>query len=367
MSAEPGKTETNPFAVNEEWLATYREPIIDPDLPIVDPHHHLWDNRGFRYLFADLLADTGSGHNIRATVFLQCRSMYRADADAALAPVGETEFVNGAAAMSASGLYGPTRLCAGIVGFADLTLGAGVERVLEAHLRAAGDRFKGIRNSSVWDEDPSVKTVPGEIPRGLLLDGKFREGFARLARHGLSFDAWHFHHQIPDLIDLARAFPDTVIVLNHIGGPIGIRAYAGKRADVFRIWADHIAALARCPNVYVKLGGMGMNVMGFGFDDYDRHKVPVSSETLAAAWRPSIEHCIGAFGVDRCMFESNFPVDKGTCSYAVLWNAFKRLAAGYSPAEKQALFSATARRAYRLPEGLSDLPKKENMESRAKR
>jgi predicted TIM-barrel fold metal-dependent hydrolase len=350
MSAEPGKTETNPFAVDEGWLARYREPILDPGLPIVDPHHHLWDNRGYRYLFADLLADTSSGHDIRATVFLQCRSMYRADADPALAPVGETEFVNGAAAMSASGVYGPTRLCAGIVGFADLLLGAGVERVLEAHLRAAGDRFKGIRNSSVWDQDPTVKTVPGDIPRGLLLDGKFREGFARLHRYGMSFDAWLFHHQIPDLADLARAFPDTIIVLNHIGGPIGINAYAGQRDEVFRRWRDSIAELARAPNVYCKLGGMGMNVMGFGFDDAEKHPAPVSSELLAAAWRPYVEHCIGAFGVERCMFESNFPVDKRTVSYAVLWNAFKRLAAGCSAGEKTALFSETARRAYRLPE-----------------
>jgi L-fuconolactonase len=339
-----------PHAINEAWLARYVEPIIEPDLPIVDPHHHLWDYRGFRYLFQDLLADTSGGHNIRATVFLQCRAMYRAGTDEAMAPIGETEFVNGAAAMSASGNYGPTRLCAGIVGFADLTLGAAVDRVLEAHRRAAGDRFKGIRNSSVWDEDESVKTVPGNIPRGLLLDDKFREGFARLGPLGLSFDAWLFHRQIPDLTDLARAFPGTAIVLNHIGGPIGMNAYAGKRDEVFRQWRDNISALAKVPNVYCKLGGMGMAVMGFGFDDYDKHKTPVSSETLAAAWKPYIEHCIAAFGVERCMFESNFPVDKRTCSYPVLWNALKRLAAGCSPAEKTALFSATARKVYRLPE-----------------
>ena len=336
------------FDIDKSWLAKYSEPIVEPDLPIVDPHHHLWD-RGYRYLFDELLADTRSGHNIGSTVFLQCRSMYRTDADEALAPVGETEFVNGAAAMSASGLYGPSRLCAGIVGFADFLLGAAVDRVLEAHLRAAGDRFKGIRNSSVWDEDASVKTVPGEIPRGLLLDAKFREGFARLGRHGLTFDAWLFHHQIPDLTDLARAFPGINIVLNHIGGPIGIKAYANKREEVTHLWRDNMTALAKCPNVYVKLGGLGMNVMGFGFDDPQQHKVPVSSETVAAAWRPYIEYCIGAFGVERCMFESNFPVDKRSCSYAVLWNAFKRLARNYSPAEKTALFSETARRFYRLP------------------
>ncbi len=336
------------FDVDDRWLARHREPIIEPELPIVDPHHHLWD-RGYRYLFDELLADTVSGHNIRSTVFLQCRSMYREDAGPALAPLGETEFVNGAAAMSASGLYGNARLCAGIVGFADLLLGAEVDRVLEAHLRVAGERFKGVRNSSVWDEDPSVKTVPGEIPRGLLLDGEFREGFSRLGRHGLTFDAWLFHHQIPDLIDLAQRFPATNVVLNHIGGPIGINAYANRREEVKRLWQDNIAALARCPNAYIKLGGMGMNVMGFAFDDRVQHKVPVSSETLAAAWRPYIEHCIATFGVERSMFESNFPVDKRTCSYAVLWNAFKRLAANYSAPEKTALFSETARRFYRLP------------------
>jgi L-fuconolactonase len=334
--------------LDDAWLAKHHEPIIEPDLPIVDPHHHLWD-RGYRYLFDELLADTVSGHNIRSTVFLQCRSMYRADTDPALAPVGETEFVNGAAAMSASGLYGEARLCAGIVGFADLLLGTEVDRVLEAHLRVAGERFKGIRNSSVWDEDPSVKTVPSEIPRDLLLDGKFREGFARLGRYGLTFDAWLFHHQIPDLADLARAFPAINVVLNHIGGPIGINAYADKREEVWRLWHDNIAALAKCANVYVKLGGMGMNVMGFGFDDRHQHKVPVSSEELAVGWRPYIEHCIATFGVARCMFESNFPVDKRTCSYEVLWNAFKRVAKNYSASEKAALFSGTAQRFYRLP------------------
>ncbi|HEY5209043.1 MAG TPA: amidohydrolase family protein [Stellaceae bacterium] len=345
----PRQAPASPHAINTEWLATYREPIIDPDLPIVDPHHHLWDNRGFRYLFADLLADTSSGHNIRATVFLQCRAMYRAGADAALAPVGETEFVNGAAAMSASGIYGATRHCAGIVGFADLLLGAGVDRVLEAHLRAAGDRFKGIRNSSTWDEDQSIVTVPGSIPRGLLLDRTFREGFARLGAHGLSFDAWLFHTQIAELTDLARAFPGTDIVLNHIGAPVGQNSYAGKRAAVFQAWRADIDALAKMPNAYCKLGGLGMAVMGFGFDDSQKHKTPVSSAILAAAWQPYIEHCIAAFGVERCMFESNFPVDKRSCSYPVLWNAFKRIAANYSAAEKTALFSATARRVYRLP------------------
>jgi L-fuconolactonase len=349
MSNEPKNAQPTPHAVNNEWLTKYSEPILEPDLPIVDPHHHLWDYRGFPYLFADFLADTSTGHNIRSTVFLQCRAMYRADAHPDLAPVGETEFVNGAAALAASGIYGETRHCAGIVGFAELRLGAAVDRVLEAHLRAAGDRFKGIRNSSVWDEDQSIVTVPGAIPPRLLYDAKFREGFAKLGAYGLSFDAWLFHHQILDLADLAKAFPGTTIVLNHIGAPIGQNTYTGKRDEVFRQWRNDIGALAKMPNAYCKLGGMGMAVMGFGFDDSSKHKTPVSSETLAAAWKPYIEHCIEAFGVERCMFESNFPVDKRTVSYPVLWNAFKRLAKNCSAAEKTALFSETARRAYRLP------------------
>jgi L-fuconolactonase len=352
MGAEPGKTAAEKvlFAIDDEWLGRRREPIIDPDLPIVDPHHHLWD-RGHRYLLNELLADTGSGHNIRSSVFLQCDSMYRAEGDPAMKPVGETEFVNGIAAMSASGIYGPSRICAGIVGFADLQLDPEVvDRVLDAHLRTAGERFKGVRYCSVWDEDPAISTVPIFIPKGLLLDGKFRAGFARLAPRGLSFDAWLYHTQIGELMDLARAFPDTTIVLNHIGGPIAIGRYAARQQEVLRDWRTAITNLAKMPNVAVKLGGMGMHVMGFGFDEHDKYPTPAPSEELAAAWRPYVEHCIGAFGVDRAMFESNFPVDKRTCSFHVLWNAFKRIAAGYSPGEKTALFSGTARRFYRLPE-----------------
>ena len=333
------------FGIDEAWLDKHREEILDPDLPIIDPHHHLWD-RGSRYLFDELRRDIGGGHDIRATVYLQCDSMYRAGADPALAPVGETEFVNGVAAMSASGFYGPARLCAGIVGFADMLLGARVEPVIEAHLRTAGDRFRGLRHCSVWDADPSIRTTPHAYPQGMLLDRAFREGFARLAPHHLSFDAWLYHTQIPELADLARAFPDTTIVLDHVGAPIGIGVYAGKRREVFEAWRRNIEELARCPNANVKLGGFGMQVFGFGFDERD---VPVSSEELAEAWRPYAEAAIVAFGPERAMFESNFPVDKRSCSYAVLWNAFKRIARRYSADEKTALFSGTARRVYRLP------------------
>ena len=210
MNVKIGETETEKkilFAINEDWLALRREEPIDPAMPIIDPHHHLWD-RGSRYLLDELKYDIDlSGHNIRASVFLQCDSMYRADGDPKFVPIGETEFVNGIAAMSASGTYGPARICAGIVGFADLFLGAAVDEVLEAHLRAAGERFKGVRYCSVWDADKSIKSTPMEFPKGLLLDAKFRAGFARLARYGLSFDSWIYHTQIPELTDLARTFP----------------------------------------------------------------------------------------------------------------------------------------------------------------
>ncbi|MGO9007943.1 MAG: amidohydrolase family protein [Beijerinckiaceae bacterium] len=342
---EPGKKVAEPilFAIDENWLALQQEPILEPDLPIIDPHHHLWD-RGSRYLFDELLRDARSGHDIHATVHVQCGSMYRADGDRALAPVGETEFVNGIAAMAASGHYGPARLCAGIVGFANLRVGATVERVLEAHCRAS-ERFRGVRQSAVWDADKTIKSTPAEFPRGLMAEAKFREGVGRLAPLDLSFEAWIYHTQIPELADLAAAFPDTNIVLDHVGGPLGIGVYAQRRSEVFADWRRNIQDIAKRPNVNVKLGGLGMHVFGFGFDQSDR---PASSDQLADAWRPYVETCIEAFGVGRCMFESNFPVDKRTCSYAVLWNAFKRIAAGSSAEEKATLFATTAARFYRL-------------------
>jgi predicted TIM-barrel fold metal-dependent hydrolase len=331
--------------VRAEWLDRRTEPIIEPDLPIVDPHHHLWDGSRRRYLLDELRADTDSGHNIVATVFVEARSMRRASGPAEMRPVGETEFANGAAAMSASGIYGNTRHCAGIVGHADLRLGSRVEPVLEAHLRAGGARFRGIRHIAAWDADISVRNPAYDPPAGLLGDAAFREGFAVLGRLGLTFDAWLFHPQIDELADLARAFPQVGIVLDHVGGPIGIGAYAGRRQEVFPGWAASIRRLAGCPNVYVKLGGLGMRLGGFGFHEQPE---PPTSEALAAAWRPYIETCMEAFGPARAMFESNFPVDKGSCSYAVFWNACKRLAHGASDAEKAQLFSGTAARFYRL-------------------
>jgi L-fuconolactonase len=259
--------------------------------------------------------------------------------------VGETEFANGMAAMSASGIYGSTRHCAGIVGHADLSLGSRVEPVLEAHLRAGGDRFRGIRHSSAWDEDAQVRNPGYSPPPGLLAERSFRQGFAVLARLGLSFDAWLYHPQIDELTDLARAFPESPIVLDHVGGPIGIRGYAGKRDEVFAGWKGSIKALAGCANVCVKLGGLGMLIGGFSFHEQPE---PPSAATLAAAWRPYVETCIEAFGPARAMFESNFPVDKGSYSYPVFWNACKLLAQGSSAGDKADLFAGTAARFYRL-------------------
>ena len=344
------------------------ETILEPDLPIVDPHHHLWDRRNHatppspsgappqhpfitaiadaqRYLLDELLTDTGSGHNVRATVFVECGAMYRADGPVEMRPVGETEFVNGVAAMSASGSYGQTRACAGIVGKADLLLGDAVKAVLEAHVTAGGGRFRGIRNSASFEADKEVLGPLNRVEEGLYLDATFRKGFKHLAPMGLSFDAWLLEPQLPDVIDLARAFPDTTIILDHVGTPLGRGSFAGRLNERFPIWRDNIHELARSPNVVVKLGGLAMAFCNFP-SFLAEPRAP--SEQLAREWAPYIEACIAAFGPERCMFESNFPVDMGSCTYAVLWNAFKRIAAGYSADEKAALFSGTASKVYRL-------------------
>ena len=343
---DPATAPTPHLPVRPDWLAKRQEEILEPALPIVDPHHHLVDraNTG-RYLLPELLADTGSGHNIVATVYLEWLSMYRAEGPVPLRPVGEVEFANGVAAIAASETFGKTKVCAGIVAYADLMLGDQVEEVLEAMILAGGGRFRGIRYISASHPDEAARGSSINRPSGLLLNAKVREGFAKLHPLGLSFDAWMYFTQLGELVDLARAFPETPIVLDHVGGPIGIGPYAGKRDDVFTEWKNSITELARCPNVHVKLGGLGMRLFGF---DVHAGELPPSSEELATLWRPYIETCIEAFGPARAMFESNFPVDKGSGSYQMFWNAFKRIAAGCSADEKTALFSGTASRFYRL-------------------
>ncbi|MCB1644572.1 MAG: amidohydrolase family protein [Pseudomonadales bacterium] len=327
------------------WLAQVSEDIIEPDLPICDPHHHLWDKNGSRYLLHELLEDTGSGHNIVSTVFVECASMYRATGPEALKPVGETEFVQGQAAMSASGEYGNTLVAAGIVSFADLCLGADVRPVLEAHIAASPNRFRGIRHAVSFHSDERIRNAHTHPPEHLMLDERFRTGFAELERLGLTFDAWFYHHQLAEFIDLARTFPNVSIVLDHLGGPLGIGPYEGKSAEVFAVWKDHISELSECMNVHLKLGGINMKVNGHQWHKRDK---PPGSDELANTNGPWFEHCIDSFGADRCMFESNFPVDKESASYPVIWNAFKKLSAGRSPEEKSALFHDTATRFYRL-------------------
>jgi len=337
------------------------EAILEPDLPIIDPHHHLWDLRPMMgafpephhpfiaavarspyYTFNELHADTTSGHNVIGTVFMECGAFYRSGAGDALKVVGEVEYVNGVAAQSASGLYGNQRLCAAIIGHADLQLGDGVRDVLET-LMATTARFKGIRHQGAWDANPDTLGPPFHAPPGLYRDATFREGFKHLGDLGLTFDAWVLEPQLADVIDLARAFPNQPIVLDHCGTPLGMGPYHGKLHERFDGWRQAIHDLAACPNVTVKLGGLAMPFAGF---DSFMTDPPAASEVLAQEWRPYVETCIEAFGVGRCMFESNFPVDAGTCDYATLWNAFKRLAAGASADEKAALFAGTAARFY---------------------
>lgn len=346
------------------------ETILEPDLPIIDPHHHLWDLRAMLpmlqephhdfvaalvdaayYTFDELQADTKGGlpggHNIAGTCFMECGAFYNAAYGDAKKVVGEVEFVNGVAAQAASGLYGDYRPCHAILGHADLMLGDGARPVLEA-LMAVSPRFKGIRHQGAWDADPAVLGAPFHAPEGLYRDNTFRDGLKHVGELGLTFDAWILEPQIGDVTDLARAFPDQPIVLDHCGTPLNIASYRGKLHENFDRWRRSIHELAECPNVTVKLGGLAMAFCGLPEDGPAKG---YGSEHLAALWRPYIDTCIEAFGPERGMFESNYPVDRWGASYDVLWNAFKILARGHSEAEKRALFAGTAARVY----GIEDL------------
>ncbi|MGB3739791.1 MAG: amidohydrolase family protein [Pontixanthobacter sp.] len=338
------------------------EAILEPDLPIVDPHHHLWDLRAMvphfpqphhpfiaaiagaaHYTFDQLLADVGTGHNVVGTIFMECGAFYRAEGNEALKSVGEVEYVNGVAAQSASGLYGPLRACAGIVGYADLQKAGEVAPVLDILMEAGNDRFRGIRNQGAWDADPDVLGPPFHAPAGLYRDTAFREGFGELAKRDLTFDAWVLEPQLDDVIDLARAFPDQPIILDHCGSPVGIASYSGKLIENFDRWRNAMRALAKCENVSVKLGGLAMAFCGM---PQNGPAEGCGSKELAAQWKPYIDTCIDAFGTKRAMFESNYPVDRWGATYPVLWNAFKRIASGASDSEKRDLFSHTAARTY---------------------
>lgn len=331
--------------VRPEWLALRDEPVLEPALAIVDAHHHLWDRQTGRYLADEFGKDVASGHRVVSTVYVQCRSMLREHGPDAMKPVGEVEFANGIAAIFASGAYGQARCCEAIVGGADLTLGAELDAVLEAMLQVSGGRLRGIRNPLAWHPSPEVSSSPVTPPRDLMTNPAFRQGVSALGGFGLSLDAWVYHTQLADLYELARATEHVTVVIDHFGGPLGVGPHAGQRAAVHAEWKQKLARLASLPNTRIKLGGAGMNVFGF---DFATREIPPSSEELASAWRPYFDICIELFGVERCMFESNFPVDKWMFSYGVLWNAFKRLASAMSADEKAALFSRTAAATYRL-------------------
>jgi predicted TIM-barrel fold metal-dependent hydrolase len=328
---------------HEHWLSLTRETAIDPTRPIVDAHHHLWTHVEPAYMLEDLLADTGSGHNVTATVFIECGWAWDRDAhDPVMIPVAETAAV--AEVARRSDAAGGARIAA-IVGHADLRHGADAGRALDALVEAGDGRFVGIRHATAWDADPAIPNHRTDPVGGLMDSDVWRTGFAELARRELTYDAWLYHPQIPELVRLARDFPNVQMVCDHLGGPLGVKSYDGRRAEVLTATRASLRELAACPNVALKLGGIGMAIMG---DGWHRRERPPSSDELAGTWGDFIRWCIETFGADRCMFESNFPVDKASCSYVVLWNAFKRIAQDASEDEKDALFSDTARRVYRI-------------------
>jgi L-fuconolactonase len=326
------------------------EAALEPDLPIVDPHHHLWDIRPGvpRFMFPEIVTEiVGSKHKILQTVFIECGSMYRADGPRDMRFVGEVEFVNGVAAQSASGNYGPARIASGIVGRVDFTTGDAVKPVLEALIHAGDGRLKGTRYNAFYTDVPvmGMEHAPLITPKGLLADTKFRQGAAALAGYNLSMDTGCYHPQLMDMVAFVSAIPNVTIVLNHVGGPLTIGRYAADPAATFAEWKKGMTELAKRPNVNVKLGGLGQN-----WNYPIGHIDPASTSTaLAAKWKPWIETTIELFGVQRCMFESNFPVDKTAASYDTIWNAFKRITASASADDKAALYAGVARKVYRLP------------------
>jgi len=329
----------------QEWLSQLKEDAIDPAMPIIDPHHHLWSRAGAHYMTDEVLSDMRSGHHIAQTVYIDCRSMYRQSGPEHLKPLGEVEFANGIAAISASGFWGDAKLCEGIVGHCDLRGGALALDLLERSIAVAGHRYKGIRQVAAWVNDPLVSKPIATRPPALLLNTQFRQGFQLLAKLNLSFDAFVFHTQLFELLDLAQTSLNTPIVIDHVGGPIGIGSFANQRNEVFEQWKSGMKALAGLDRVYVKLSGFGMLLPGFKLNEREK---PATSTELAALWRPYMETCIELFGTNRCMFASNFPPDKGVCSYVTLWNAFKKMVSNYSETEKKQLFHDTAKDFYRL-------------------
>jgi predicted TIM-barrel fold metal-dependent hydrolase len=327
-----------PAAGSDAWRASVDEPVFDPEQRIVDPHHHLWPAGSMLpYELEALLADVRSGHRVEHTVFMECHASYRTDGPPELAPVGETEFVADAAERSGG-------LIAAMVGKADLRL-PNLDEVLDAHVEAGRGLFRGIRDALSRVEPGDDLMIEGRAPKDLFADPTFRAGVQRLGARGFTYDSWHYHYQNREFLELARAVPDTLMVLDHFGTPIGVGRFADRRDAVFEEWKRDVAEIARCDNVVAKLGGLAMPDNGFGWHAADR---PPTSDEFVGAQGRYYEHAIECFGAERCMFESNFPVDRMSLSYRVLWNGLKKIASGCSEAERDALFAGTATRVYRL-------------------
>lgn len=335
---------THPAPGTTQWLALVQEDIIDPQRRIIDPHHHLWRRAGGDYLIEDLWLDTGSGHNVVKTVFIECRAEYRSDGPEQRRCLGETEFVADQARQSQAGGDGKSAI-AGIVAHADLMLGKEVVEVLEGHQELGKGLFRGIRHAGACDPQPEALTIAGRAPAGLYRREDFRAGVKALGNMGLTYDTWHYHHQNRDFAELARAVPDTQMILDHFGTPLGVGRFAGKQDEIFEQWKKDMKEIAACENVVAKLGGLAMPDNGFG---WNTRETPPTSDEFVEAQRRYYLHTIDCFGPDRCMFESNFPVDKRSLSYHVLYNGLKKIVADFSESEKDAMFFGTAARVYRI-------------------
>lgn len=325
------------------WRRQHVEEILAPEQVICDPHHHLWGHAGDVYFAAELAEDIGDGHKVEKTIYVECGSDYRQSGPSELAPVGETEFVVNQD-QQLKDIVGHS-VIQGIIGFADLKLGRGVQAVLDAHKEAAEGRFVGVRHALACDPSPKIEDHNTNPPADLMSNPQFIEGLRTLGQEDLTFDAWLYHPQLDLLAQLAAKVPDTTVVCDHLGAPIGIGPYAGRREEIFDHCRSALSALAQCPNSRLKLGGIGMPLYGNG---WHRLPQPPDSKTIAAGWQDHIRWCIDTFGPERVMFESNFPPDGRSCSYRTLWNAFKRIAEPYSAAERQLMFHDTAIAVYRL-------------------
>lgn len=331
--------------MDRDWLGRTHEDAIEPELEICDPHHHLWPEptgRFPQYDLDDLRLDTGAGHNVVDTVFIDCGASYRSEGPEELRPVGESEYVLDRARQSAQI---PGARIAAIVSHANLMAGEAVEAVLDAHVAAGGGLFRGIRHVGAWDASPEIARSHSNPPPRMYERDDFRRGLAVLGRMGLSFEAWQYHPQLDEVAALAAAHPEVSIIVNHIGAPMGIGPYAGRRAEVLEVWRPAMARLAALDNIVLKVGGIGMARYGAGFDTWD---APPNSDQILEFWGDQLRFCIDTFGPSRCMFESNFPVDAESCGYVTLWNAYKKVSAGYDAQERANLFHGTARRTYRI-------------------